>query len=548
MKKLVLVLLFAILIGPANAIEERRNIRVGLSDDKFATYSHLEATFYSKSNILITDMPNNKSLNLLVGDEITFKFNNGLIDVIIGGKTILEHAQGPFAMTSNTPISFKGVKRKGIQASYDGQMEVLLNPTKTGLNVVNSLDMNTYLKGVVPNEMPIYFGLEALKAQAVAARNYANRENKFKNTYDICDSVSCQVYFGANTKHELSNRAVDETESIYVLYDLEPALTLYHSTAGGITEDWEKVFLNNDTLLKPMKLHPYLLSKGKKLKSEKDVKKYYSKKPDSNDVLSPKYRWEYSWSEEELINSFNSRFGGEFKRKLLTPEWNEEKLISKIEDIKVLKRGHSGKALLLEVKTDIGTFKIKSEGAIRRVFSKNGSILPSANFFIEVEEEKIKDENDTIFTFADDLKQKTYKVIGGGFGHGVGMSQYGAYFMAKDGKNYSEILRYYYSNTTIGTLPRYINQWSDEVIPIYFDKKSMKKIIFRLDNTSGLKQFAFKINDLVFSPNMEQYHKKPLWFEISKYLKEGKNEIFVQKLSPEDTDKKCNYWLEIVGE
>jgi stage II sporulation protein D len=78
---------------------------------------------------------------------------------------------------------------------------------------VNVLPLEDYLKGVVPNELPVRFGLEALKAQAVAARNYTIRpRTRVYHNFDVCDSVQCQVYFGANTEHPLSNKAIEETK------------------------------------------------------------------------------------------------------------------------------------------------------------------------------------------------------------------------------------------------------------------------------------------------------------------------------------------------
>lgn len=110
--------------------------------------------------------------------------------------------------------------------------------------MINVLDLQSYLKGVVPNEMPVRFGLEALKAQAVLARSYVlkPRERNYHN-FDVCDSVACQVYFGANTEKELSDKAVDETDNIVAMSDNELVLALYSSTAGGYTESYENAFL-----------------------------------------------------------------------------------------------------------------------------------------------------------------------------------------------------------------------------------------------------------------------------------------------------------------
>lgn len=91
--------------------------------------------------------------------------------------------------------------------------------------------------------MPVSFGLEALKAQSVAARNYVlSPRVKANSNYDVVDSVASQVYFGANTERDLSNKAVDETAGIVATYDWDLILAQYSSTAGGYTESYSNAF------------------------------------------------------------------------------------------------------------------------------------------------------------------------------------------------------------------------------------------------------------------------------------------------------------------
>ena len=126
-------------------------------------------------------------------------------------------------------MTVKNLKRAGQNAYYRGTFEITKAPQKVNqFNLINVLDLQSYLKGVVPNEMPVRFGLEALKAQAVLARSYVlkPRERNYHN-FDVCDSVACQVYFGANTEKELSDKAVDETDNIVAMSDNELVLALY---------------------------------------------------------------------------------------------------------------------------------------------------------------------------------------------------------------------------------------------------------------------------------------------------------------------------------
>jgi len=129
--------------------------------------------------------------------------------------------------------------------AYHGALEVFGNIRRT-LNLVNELPLEEYLRGVVPNELsPVTFAqIEALKAQAVAARTYIQRNlGQFKDEgYDVCATDACQVYFGARTEDPLATQAVTETRGVIATYDGKPINALYSSTCGGRTEDAQNIF------------------------------------------------------------------------------------------------------------------------------------------------------------------------------------------------------------------------------------------------------------------------------------------------------------------
>jgi stage II sporulation protein D len=129
--------------------------------------------------------------------------------------------------------------------AYRGALDIFGNARRT-LTVVNELPLEEYLRGVVPNELsPTAFGqIEALKAQAVAARTYIQRNlGQFRNEgYDVCATDSCQVYFGLRTEDPLATQAVSETRGVVATYDGKPINALYSSTCGGRTEDAENIF------------------------------------------------------------------------------------------------------------------------------------------------------------------------------------------------------------------------------------------------------------------------------------------------------------------
>jgi stage II sporulation protein D len=147
-----------------------------------------------------------------------------------------------------------GVVRYG-KSAYRGRLRIFLNE-RGRLNVINELDLESYLRGVVPMELgpELYPQLEALKAQAVAARTYTVRNlARFAGDgYDICATPRCQVYGGVGVEHALSDRAIAETAGVVALFDGVAIDALYSSTCGGRTETVSWVF--------PEKHEPYLVS------------------------------------------------------------------------------------------------------------------------------------------------------------------------------------------------------------------------------------------------------------------------------------------------
>jgi peptidoglycan hydrolase-like amidase len=156
-----------------------------------------------------------------------------------GGKLIVVPKSGRVRIDSGgAPFEFEN-------RTYRGSIEVFGNSRNT-FTVVNELPLEDYLLGVVPNELnPVTFAqVEALKAQAIAARTYIMRNlGQYKNEgYDICASDSCQVYMGQGTENPLSTQAVVDTRGIIATYRDQPINALYSSTCGGRTEDSENIF------------------------------------------------------------------------------------------------------------------------------------------------------------------------------------------------------------------------------------------------------------------------------------------------------------------
>ncbi|HEY1404887.1 MAG TPA: SpoIID/LytB domain-containing protein, partial [Pyrinomonadaceae bacterium] len=166
--------------------------------------------------------------------------SRGLVVYASGTSPLLDsRAPVTFAPTdANTPLRFN-------EKPHRGRLEVFTN-LNGSLTVVNILGLEDYVRGVVPNELSPggYGALEALKAQAVAARTYAvsNRGQFTAAGFDLLPTIRSQVYGGLSTEHPLSTRAVEETRGMIATYRGEPINALYTSTCGGRTEHAENIF------------------------------------------------------------------------------------------------------------------------------------------------------------------------------------------------------------------------------------------------------------------------------------------------------------------
>ena len=336
----------------------------------------------------------------------------------------------PVIVTSSTGIiTINGV-------SYRGRGEARVNSTST-LAGINELPLEQYLYGVVPRELgPIAFPeIEAQKVQAVAARTYAlaGLGKRAADGYDLLATTSDQVYGGYSAEHPISTAAVDGTAGIAIAYAGNLISALYSSASGGHTADNEEAFNGSPA--------PYLrgvpdAEHGAALEHVPSLEIFRAaanpmslraaSEGDYESDWSRFHRWTCEWTPAE-ITSVVSAFAG-------VP-------VGEVHEINVLERGPSGRALRLEYVTDAGNF-YATRDAIRaalRSINSTGTFtnLPSTLFFVEpVIDRRTKEP-------------AGFRVYGGGFGHGVGMSQTGAEGMAEKGHSYDEILHHYYAGVDL---------------------------------------------------------------------------------------------------
>lgn len=323
--------------------------------------------------------------------------------------------------------------------TYRGLAEVGFNSSGT-LAGINELLTEEYLYGVVPRELPPvpYAELEAQKAQAIAARTYAlsNLGKRSADGYDLLPTTSDQVYGGFEAEHQVSNDAVDETSGIVATYEGKLITAVFHSTSGGFTANNEDVWTSGAT---PYLRATHVAQKGNSLKYVPALDIYKLEEDGSESLRKVKkgdfeadwsryYRWNFEWTSEEISQ-------------VLSTYYNTE--VGKVLEINVTERSSSGRAAEIEFVTENGTFyeyKDRIRWALQYI-NANGSpaVLLSTLFIIEPVKEDVTGE------------VTGFKTNGGGWGHGVGMSQVGAVGMAEAGYTYDVILKHFYKGIDLET-------------------------------------------------------------------------------------------------
>ena len=504
---------FALTFNSVYALNNFDVVRVGITDNKFQNVLRQDITLYGTAECNLCDKATKRIITKITPDTdiIIRQSERGLI-ITIGETSRL--FQDVVLICPQGLLGVRGLTRKGLPALYHGAFEIV-QKDETGFYLVNIVEIQEYLKGVVPNEMPVRFGLEALKAQAVAARNYVltPRTQAYKE-FNVVDSVASQVYFGANTEEELATRAVMETDGIVALYNNELILALYSSTAGGYTESYANAFSDTNTKIFPAPNKPYLVavpdkSDFKPVDNDEKAKEFYESKVPSFDIESPYYRWSKEWGAAELKEVLEKTLPVQSKTGFVHPAVRQGEDIGKIKDVVVKRRGNSGKIMELEIQTSKGCYLVSKELVIRRVFFFFLVSLPSANAVFE----KQLDNYGNV---------KLITVFGGGFGHGVGMSQFGAGYMAKKlNQPYYNILRHYYTDINLGTVP--VSVSGTDVKQTFWAPIGRAQIV--VTDTSAPK-IAVMINGREHEfPVIKPVFHKEYKIDISRYIDDGFNTI-----------------------
>ena len=364
-------------------------------------------------------------------------------------------------------IEVSSLSRKQGTPSYRGRMEI--TATDMGLVLINELLLEEYLYSVVPSEMPASYSLEALKAQAVCARTYAYRYLSSPGFGSlgahVDDSINYQVYNNVE-ENVNSTRAVKETTGDLLYYGDEAVSTYYYSTSCGFGTDagvWTES--SKETL-------PYLSAlhisqeegdaddfakrnqRAEEMRQEEAFRDYILNVNEADyEKDEAWYRWEYDVPQLDPVRiseRMQKRFRADSGKVVrLDEEGGKDGEKGKVEafteiyDMEITSRREGGIADELLIETDAGDYLVHSEYNIRYLLNDGGSVegqdgsrmkigdlLPSAYFVLDI----VKEGEGVI----------GYSIFGGGYGHGVGMSQNGARVMAGEGKSFGEILTFFY--------------------------------------------------------------------------------------------------------
>ncbi len=345
-------------------------------------------------------------------NKIFRKIKNFQITPVLRSEYNVMKLEGPIYIHAQEDIKINGVNF--------GKNFYLIKDSYGTWSLVQKIEFDDYLAGVLPYEIGPNSPLEALKAQAVIARTWGifNSDRFNMDKYHLCVTTQCQVYKPPKITNKKVQQAIEATSNLILTYGNKPINAFYHGSNGGVSatagESWqiqdysyfESIIDGSKSLNKIFQLP---------ITSESDLNNFLDF--DKDQFYGSKHSL-FRWNKK--ISSF------EIKEKLI-----KNKLINTNEDVlnlNSIERGFSGRVTKLEIKTDKSNksiFLVKDD--IRRVLN----FIPS-NLF-------------TINKLNDDL----WLLRGGGFGHGVGLSQSGAIEMAKLGFSYEQILNHYYRDAKL---------------------------------------------------------------------------------------------------
>jgi stage II sporulation protein D len=422
------------------------NIRVLVMNTGFKEIYHDQVVISSSTGLTIK--AGDKTYNYKENEKVNITIDNewlksGRIKITPGGV--------------NGKITVESIKRSQGAPSYRGDLE--LNIYDGRIVIINELPIEKYLLSVVPSEMPYTYNIEALKAQALCARSYAYMQI-LNNSYSrygahVDDSTSFQVYNNAEEK-ESTTQAVEETYGRVIAHKDEVITAFFFSTSCGATTD-SRVW--GDTIL------PYTSGKvltnvdnNMDLSKEETFDAFIRVSYDTFEKEYPWYRWNVSLSLDEITNIVNanvskiSNVTSGMVHVLGADGVFAPAYVASVGNVKRIEVGARNVGGVLESITIYGsekTIKVFKELNIRKLFNIEGYKLERLNGSTVTSFAMLPSAYAIFDPIISESRITGYNILGGGYGHGVGLSQNGANYMGKQGMNYEEIIKFFYKDVEV---------------------------------------------------------------------------------------------------
>ena len=353
--------------------------------------------------------------------KIFKKFYKTQITPFLSNENTSLKLQGPIYLSSDEEIRINNINF--------GKKFFLIKDLYGTWTLIQKINFDDYLRGVLPHEIGSNVPLEALKAQAVIARTWGiyNSERFSMDKYHLCVTTQCQVYKPSSITNKKINKAIQETSNLILTYRNKPINSFYHASNGGMTSRASESWKTEDISYFKAKIDgSQSLNKSLKIpiRNKVDLEKFLDfKKTEFYGNDHRLFRWNKKIPKLDIKEIL-------IRNKLINENDN-------FLDIYASERGASGRVTKLVIRMNNpkkSIFLVKDD--IRRIMR----FLPSNLFTIN----KL---NDNLWLFK-----------GGGFGHGVGLSQSGAIEMAKLGFTYEQILNHYYEGTKLKKIEK-LSQW-----------------------------------------------------------------------------------------
>jgi SpoIID/LytB domain protein len=352
---------------------------------------------------------------------------------------------------------------------FAGTLKIQPNAYGT-YTLVNQVPIETYLRGVVPHEIGLGAPPNTIEAQAILARTYALRNlRRFAiDNYQLCADTQCQVYRGLTGAAAASDQAIAATRGLVLTYQNELVDALYSSTTGGITAPFGDVWNGPD--------RPYLKAvvdsvqnlwdlSSRPLSDEANFRAFIAQQSGFNEDGWDMFRWRTESTLTEISNDLR-----EYLRNRQSPLAN----FTRIEELRVVERSPAGRVVKLEARTDRGTITLEKDEVMRALYAPNSTLFYLEPLYQDAATNKTFEPASPNNTFSKEgiaqaptaqptpqPRLRGYAFVGGGLGHGVGMSQTGAYNLGDLGWSSTRILNFYYPGAQVQPLNSSIVFWRD---------------------------------------------------------------------------------------